>query len=120
LIEECQICGSTFKSSYRYHSSINNHGKISVCICPSCGKDIRHQHQIFDDRKEFFVAAALENLYYELLESQTFSCEDTIALSRLRKMKQLPSEIYPPVTVLVPRPRKRPVKYDVTNCCERA
>lgn len=45
---------------------------------------------MFDNRKEFIVAAALENFYCELLEAQTFSCEDAISLSRLRRMA--PSE----------------------------
>lgn len=119
LIDNCQICGNTFKSSYRYHSSINNLGRISLCICPSCGKDVRHQHQMFDNRNEFVVAAALENFYYELLEAKSFSCEDAIALSRLRKMSRFElRKIYPPVTVLVPRHKKRPVEYDVTDYCE--
>lgn len=28
LIENCQVCGNTLKSSYRHYSSINNHGKF--------------------------------------------------------------------------------------------
>ena len=119
LIENCQSCGNTFKSSYRHYSSINNRGEIAIYICPSCGKDVRQQYQMFDNRKDFIVAAALENFYFELLKAQTFSCKDAIALSKLRTMTRSEFiKIYPPVTVPVPRRKKRPVELDVTDYCQ--
>jgi hypothetical protein len=115
LSENCQVCGNTFKSSYRHHSAINNHGGMSVCVCQSCGNDVRRQRQIVESRDEFAVAAALESFYWERLKAQTFSCEDATELNKLRKMSRLAFEIYPPVTVLVPGSRNRRVPRDVTN-----
>jgi hypothetical protein len=115
LIDKCKICGNTFKASYRHHSFINNHGKIAVCICSSCGKDVRYQHQMSDDSKEFVAVATLENLYYSLLEMQTFSCEDAIVLSGLRKIVRVTEDIYPPITVLIPRHGKKPFESVVTE-----
>lgn len=115
LIEKCQNCARIFKSSYRHYSKINNYGENSICICPSCRSDIRHQEQNVENQREFIATAALENFYWELLEAQSFSCKDAVKLIELRKIMRQSSDVYPPVTILVPGFRGRPTSRDVTS-----